>query len=180
MAPGLRAVFCGINPGLRAAAIGHHFAGRGNRFWRTLHLAGITPTLFTPENDRDLLRCGYGLTTAAARPTARAEQIPGLEIRAAANELAAKIESYAPGHVAFLGKQAYAVIARRAQLEWGRQPERFGGAGVWLLPNPSGLNRAFSLERLVEYYRAFRVATEQGLHEQSLGPSAGRAQRLTS
>jgi double-stranded uracil-DNA glycosylase len=156
--PGLSIVFCGINPGMQAAATGHHFAGRGNRFWRALHLAGFTPELLTPENARLLLQYGYGLTTAVSRPTARADQLPRSEIEAAAVQFEAKIRHYAPGVIAFLGKAALSAMSGQRDIEWGPQPGRFGGARAWVLPNPSGLNRAFSLDALASAYRALRVA----------------------
>lgn len=86
----LRVVFCGINPGMRAAASGHHFAGTGNRFWRVLHLAGFTPARLLPENDWDLLRYQCGLTTVVERPTVRASDVAGHEFRAASVSLAPK------------------------------------------------------------------------------------------
>src|ERR1700748_2274990 len=72
VAPGLKAIFCGLNPGGRGAASGHHFEGRGNRFWPVLHQAGFTPRLLTPREDSELPAFGYGLTTVVARPTASA------------------------------------------------------------------------------------------------------------
>jgi double-stranded uracil-DNA glycosylase len=160
LATGLHAIFCGINPGLQAATAGHHFAGRGNRFWSTMQLAGFTPRRLAPEEDREILRFGYGLTTAAPRPTVSADGLAKGEILKAADALAEKMTRYAPRYIAFLGKQAYAEILGQAKLSWGKQEGRFGGAGVWILPNPSGLNRSFTLERLVEHYRAFRIEIE--------------------
>ena len=156
--PGLSVIFCGINPGLRAASTGHHFAGRGNRFWRTLHLAGFTREEWRPEDGRALLRDACGLTTAVARPTARADQLSRSEIKAAAAEFERKIARYAPRYVAFLGKMAIAELTGKRDIEWGPQSLTFGGARVWVLPNPSGLNRAFSLEALVSAYRELRLA----------------------
>ena len=75
LAENLAVVFCGINPGLMAAAQGHHFAGRGNRFWPTLHLAGFTPQRLLPEDDRSILQYRCGLTIVVERPTARADQL---------------------------------------------------------------------------------------------------------
>lgn len=156
--PGLSIVFCGINPGLRAASSGHHFEGRNNRFWRVLHLAGFTPEQIRPEDDRTVLRHGCGLTTVVARATSRAAELSKVEIELAEAAFRKKIEHYAPRHVAFLGKMAYAVISGSPVIEWGRQAEPFGGACAWVLPNPSGLNRAFSLDALVAAYREARLA----------------------
>jgi TDG/mug DNA glycosylase family protein len=156
--PGLSVVFCGINPGVLAASTGHHFAGRGNRFWRTIHLAGFTPDQFGPEDDRALLKYGCGLTTAVSRPTARADDLSRSEISAAASAFEQKIEHYAPRYVAFLGKVALSAMSGTRDIHWGLQPTAFGGARAWVLPNPSGLNRAFSLDALVIAYRELRDA----------------------
>lgn len=161
LAEGLAVVFCGINPGLLAAAQGHHFAGRGNRFWRTLHLAGFTPHNVLPENDRSLLQFGCGLTAVVERPTARADQLSADEFTAAAAGFEQKIACCAPRFVAFLGKAAYAGLSGRKQLQWGLQAQTFAGAAVWILPNPSGRNLAFNLERLVAAYRALYLAVSE-------------------
>lgn len=160
IAPGLSVLFCGINPGMRAAAAGHHFDGRGNRFWQVLYLAGFTAEAFRPENDRKLLPLGFGLTTAVSRATARAEELSRAEIQAAAAQFELKIQRYAPRFVAFLGKMAIAEMSGQRDIEWGLQSSRFGGARAWVLPNPSGLNRAFSLDALVCAYRELRIAAE--------------------
>jgi double-stranded uracil-DNA glycosylase len=156
--PGLSVVFCGINPGVLAASTGRHFAGRGNRFWRTVHLAGFTPEQISPENDHTLLQYGCGLTTVVSRPTARADELSLAEFKAAATEFERKIERYAPQYVAFLGKMALSALSGSREIEWGPQAAAFGGARAWVLPNPSGLNRTFSLDALVTSYRELRLA----------------------
>jgi double-stranded uracil-DNA glycosylase len=156
--PGLSLIFCGINPGMRAASSGHHFEGRSNRFWRVLHLAGFTPEQIRPEDDRTLLRYGCGLTTVVPRPTARAADLSRAEIQLSADDFQRKIEHYAPGYVVFLGKMALAAISGARDIEWGLQAQPFGGAHAWVLPNPSGLNRAFSLDALVAAYSELRTA----------------------
>jgi TDG/mug DNA glycosylase family protein len=156
LGPGLMVVFCGINPGLGAAAGGHHFIGRGNRFWRVLHLAGFTQQELAPEDDSTMLELGYGLTTAVGRPTSRADQVLADEFTDAAATLLAKVELHRPRYLAFLGKAAYAAISGKQLIEWGEQQERFGTARVWVLPNTSGRNRTFSLERLVLAYSALQ------------------------
>jgi TDG/mug DNA glycosylase family protein len=153
----LTVVFCGINPGMLAAAQGHHFAGRGNRFWRTLHLAGFTPEEVRPENDRTILHYQCGLTAVVERATARADQLSQHEFIAAAAAFEQKIARYAPCHVAFLGKAAYSALSGQRNVEWGLQARTFGNAAVWVLPNPSGRNLAFSLEQLVDAYRQLRL-----------------------
>jgi mismatch-specific thymine-DNA glycosylase len=116
LAEQLAVIFCGINPGLTAAAQGHHFAGRGNRFWRTLHLAGFTPEEVRPENDRTILQYQCGLTAVVERPTARADQLSLHEFTAAAADFERKIERYAPRCVAFLGKAAYCALSGQRQI----------------------------------------------------------------
>jgi double-stranded uracil-DNA glycosylase len=161
--PGLAVVFCGINPGARAAAAGHNFVGAGNRFWRAINLAGFTPEQIAAEQDQTLLRYGCGLTTAVARPTRRADELSHDELVAAEAVLRAKIERYAPRTLAFLGKAAYAAIAAQKSVAWGRQAATFAGASVWVLPNPSGLNRGFSLGALVKAYSELRLAAQDDL-----------------
>lgn len=165
VAKDLAVIFCGINPGLLAAAQRHHFAGRGNRFWRTLHLAGFTQGEVRAEDDRTILDYRCGLTAVVDRPTARADQVSLHEFQAAAAAFEQKITRCAPRFVAFLGKTAYAALSGQKQVKWGRQASLFGDAAVWVLPNPSGRNLAFSLEQLVHAYRELRLAAELGEHD---------------
>ena len=158
LADQLDVIFCGINPGMTAAAQGHHFAGRGNRFWRTLHLAGFTPEQVRPENDRTILQYRCGLTAVVDRPTARADQLSLHELIAAAADFEQKILRHAPRFVAFLGKAAYCALSGQRDIAWGLQPDTFGNAKVWVLPNPSGRNLAFSLDQLVDAYRQLYLA----------------------
>ncbi|QTO18303.1 G/U mismatch-specific DNA glycosylase [Burkholderia seminalis] len=154
----LDVLFCGINPGLTAAATGHHFAGRNNRFWRVIHLAGFTPTEISPQDDHMLLRYGCGLTAVVKRPTASAEQLSRAEFIAAAAAFEQKVVRYGPRFVAFLGKAAYAALSGQREVGWGLQPVRMQGANVWVLPNPSGRNLAFGLGDLVDAYRPLYLA----------------------
>jgi len=156
----LAVVFCGINPGLAAAGAGHHFVGRSNRFWRVIHLAGFTPEEILPENDRTILQHRCGLTTVVPRPTAGAAELSTKEFLAAAAQFEQKIAHYAPRFVAFLGKAAYSALSGRRDIAWGSQPTAFGGAAVWVLPNPSGRNLAFSLDQLVGAYRLLYRAAD--------------------
>jgi len=158
LGPGLKVVFCGINPGVDAAAAGHHFLGRGNRFWPVLHLAGFTPHQLAPEDDKTALDFGIGLTAAVARATQRADQLQVGEFADAGAVLVDKLERHRPQCIAFLGKAAYAGITGKRELAWGEQPQRFGGARVWILPNTSGLNRGFSKDMLVAAYAELRRA----------------------
>ena len=166
LALGLDVVFCGINPGMSAATAGRHFVRRSNRFWRAIHLAGFTPEEIAPENDRTILRYRCGLTTVVERPTRRADELSTEEFRAAAMQFERKMMHYAPRFVAFLGQRAYSALSGRREIAWGRQPTPLHEAVVWVLPNPSGRNRAFSLDRLVGAYsqlhRAVRCAPTSG------------------
>lgn len=170
LAPDLAVVFCGINPGATAAAAGHNFSSHSNRFWRAIHLAGFTPQLLPAQQEERLLDYGCGLTAVVARPTRGAADLSRAELIAAADPFRARMERYAPRAIAFLGKPAYAAIVARRDLSWGAQAETFAGARVWLLPNPSGLNRAFSLAQLAEAYGALRQAVACDLARFSAPP----------
>jgi double-stranded uracil-DNA glycosylase len=153
LAPGLTVVFCGINPSLYSAAVGHHFARPGNRFWPALHDAGFTDRPLAPDEDRTLLRHGCGLTNLVARATAAADELAPEEIAAGARRLATQVRRLKPGCVAFLGLGAYRVAFGHRAARIGPQPERFGGARVWALPNPSGRTAAY---RRADFARLFR------------------------
>jgi TDG/mug DNA glycosylase family protein len=152
--PDLSVVFCGLNPGMRSATIGQHFANRSNRFWRVLHLSGFTPEEIMPQDAKSLLNYGCGLTSAVERATVSAGELTRFDFLDARPELEKKIRKYHPRCLAFLGKAACATIFSRRDIAWGRQALRLGGVPIWVLPNPSGLNRAFSLASLIEAYGA--------------------------
>jgi len=149
----LNIVFCGINPGMKSAAIGHHFANRTNRFWRVLHLAGFTDRQLEPEEARHLLDYGYGITSAVARPTVSATDLTRADFIAARPAFERKIAKYRPRYLAFLGKPASLALLNQRNVSWGLQQTKFGGSAVWVLPNPSGLNRAFTIGELTDAYR---------------------------
>jgi TDG/mug DNA glycosylase family protein len=142
----LRVLFCGINPGLYSAAVGHHFARPGNRFWPTLHAGGLTERLFRPAEEQLLVRQGLGITNLVDRATARADELTAAELTAGARRLAAKVCRHRPAVVAVLGVTAYRTAFERPDARVGRQAETIGPAVLWVLPNPSGLNATFSLE----------------------------------
>ena len=154
IAPGLRVLFCGINPGLYSAATGHHFARPGNRFWPALHAAGFTPRLLQPREENELLSLGFGLTNLVARATAGADELTPAEFVAGRRRLAAKVRRYRPRTVAFLGLGAYRHAFGRPQATLGPQPESFEGATVWVLPSPSGLNANYQMAALVKLFRS--------------------------
>jgi TDG/mug DNA glycosylase family protein len=151
----LLAVFAGLNPGLLAASTGRHFAGKSNRFWKVMHQAGFTKELLGAENDRKILEYGFGLITVVDRPTRSASELRKVDYLAAIEHLKLKIERYRPLYLAFLGKAAYQAIANEQNIQWGPQNTKFGETHVWVLPNPSGLNRGYSLEKLVDSYQSF-------------------------
>jgi TDG/mug DNA glycosylase family protein len=153
IAPGLKALFVGINPGLYSAATGHHFARPGNRFWPALHLAGFTQKRLEPAEQAELLKSGYGVTNLVNRGTATADELAAQEFVKGRRRLAAKVRRYRPQIVAFLGVGAYCHAFSCRQAKVGPQNNRFEGAQVWLLPNPSGLNANYQLPRLVQLFR---------------------------
>lgn len=151
----LDVIFCGINPGLKSADDGHHFSGKSNRFWKVLHQSGFTSYEIEPVNDTHILNSGYGLTTAVARATSRADELSKEEFDQALDTFKAKITEFQPKYIAFLGKAAYKAFSKKKEISWGPQSEDFCGAKVWVLPNTSGLNRGFSLSDLVSAYQEF-------------------------
>jgi TDG/mug DNA glycosylase family protein len=159
LAPGLRVVFCGINPGLYSAATGHHFARPGNRFWAALHGAGFTERVLHPSEQRLLLARGCGLTNLVARATATAAELAPGELVAGRRRLQAKLTRLRPRVLALLGVGAYRTAFGRPHAALGLQPEPLAGAAVWLLPNPSGLNAHYPLPRLVALFRELREAS---------------------
>ncbi|KAA0081640.1 G/U mismatch-specific DNA glycosylase [Mycolicibacterium sp. P9-64] len=158
LATGLDVIFCGINPASSAAADGHNFSNGSNRFWAVLHLAGFTDTRLRPEGERRLLDYGCGITAVVERPTPTAAEIAPAEFREARPSFEAKVCEYRPRVVAFLGKRALSAMLSTSDIGWGRQPLEFGGATAWVLPNPSGLNRGFSLDALVRAYSELHAA----------------------
>jgi TDG/mug DNA glycosylase family protein len=154
----LNVVFCGINPGMRSAALGLNFANRSNRFWRVLRLAGFTARQLEPEEARLLLDYGCGITSAVARPTVSARYLCRADYIAARPVFERKIAKYRPRYLAFLGKPACSVFLNERDLPWGLQQTTLGGSAVWVLPNPSGLNCAFTIGMLTDAYRELFAA----------------------
>ena len=156
-----RILFVGINPSLRSAAVGHHFAGRGNPFWRLLHAARFTPEPFGFEDDARLAGLGFALTNLCPRPTRTAAGIPRDEMRRGCRTLLRKIERLRPAIVAFVGVSVYrAFFGRTASGGAGPKPETVAGARVFVLPNPSGLNASYPgfRDKLVWFERLQRFA----------------------
>jgi TDG/mug DNA glycosylase family protein len=160
IAPDLHILFCGINPSLYSAAVGHHFARPGNRFWPTLHGAGFSERLLTPFEDRNLLQRGYGLTNIVERATARADELNPEELLTGQQQLAAKVQHYRPRFLAVLGIGAYRTAFNQPKAVMGRQGDSLHGATIWVLPNPSGLNAHYQLDALKQTYRELLLAIE--------------------
>ena len=155
--PGLRILFVGINPSLRSAEVGHHFARPGNRFWSTLHAAGFTPRRLRPHEDAELPAFGIGVTNIAFRPTRAAAELSADELQAGAADLERTVAEHRPRLVAVVGLTAYRTAFARPRAGWGVQPERIGGRPVWVLPNPSGLNAHY---KPADFARVYAEARE--------------------
>ena len=156
--PGLAVLLCGINPSLWSGAVGLHFANPTNRLWPTLHLSGWTPRRLRPHETTELLAAGLGVTNLVPRATARADELTDDELRAGLPLVTALAEQVRPAWVAFLGLSSYRVATGDRRAVVGPQERVVGGAPVWLLPNPSGLNASWQLPRLAEAYGALREA----------------------
>ncbi|WP_330984955.1 MULTISPECIES: G/U mismatch-specific DNA glycosylase [Enterobacterales] len=150
--PGLRVVFCGINPGKSSAHLGLPFAHPANRFWKVLHLAGFTDRQLKPEEAEQMLDYGCGVTKLVERPTVQASEVALHELREGGRGLITKMQDYQPMALAILGKQAFEQAFSQRGAQWGKQDVTVGDTEVWILPNPSGLSR-ITLDKLVEAYR---------------------------
>jgi len=160
IAPDLRVLFCGINPGLYTAAVGHHFARLGNRFWPALHQSGLTGRLLSPFEERELLDLGLGITNVVAHATATAAELTPADFIKGGGLLRNKIRRFQPRFVAVLGVGAYRAAFAQPKAAIGEQAERIAGARVWVLPNPSGLNANYQLNDLSRLFRVLRRAEE--------------------
>lgn len=158
---GMRILFVGINPSLRSAEVGHHFAGRGNPFWRLLHAAGLTPAPLAPDEDRTLPALGVGITNVCPRATRSAAELTRAELRAGADDLRAKVLALGPAIVAIVGVSLYPLLVPGGRERGpGAKRARLAGARVFVLPNPSGLNASFPgfRQKLVWFRRLRRFA----------------------
>jgi TDG/mug DNA glycosylase family protein len=158
--PGLRVLFSGINPGLYSAAVGLHFARPGNRFWPALYASGFTARLMRPQEQDELLDLGLGITNVVARATARADELDAAEFREGGQILEAKVAALQPRWLAVVGVTAYRVAFGHRQAAIGPQPGDLGGAKLWVLPNPSGLNAHFTAPKLAAAFAELRAAVE--------------------
>jgi TDG/mug DNA glycosylase family protein len=160
VAENLKVLFCGINPGLYTAAIGHHFGRPGNRFWPALYGAGFTPRQYAPWEEHELLPLGYGITNMVPRTTAAASELSPDEYVAGGARLSQMVLRHTPRVVAFLGIGAYRTAFGRPKAVLGLQPERIGTSALWTLPSPSGLNANHQLADLVALFTALREWVE--------------------
>ena len=166
IAPGLRVLFVGINPGVRSAVTGHHFAGYSNHFWKLLREAGLVPEPITYEDDARLLEWGYGVTNLIARPSPGIDDLRPHEYVEGWKVLSRKIRRYRPRIVALVGVTLYRAILplvdptakRNGAVTCGRQSLQLHGAQVFVLPNPSGRNANFSHDEMVAAFKKLRDA----------------------
>ena len=161
IAPGLKVLFCGINPGLYTAAIGHHFGRPGNRFWPALHQAGFTNRLLSPYEERELLNNGYGITNLVNKATASADELSKQELIHGGQLLEEKVLAFQPVYLAVLGIGAYRAAFQRPKASPGLQAAMIRQTRLWVLPNPSGLNAHFQLDDLAHLFRDLRQATTE-------------------
>jgi TDG/mug DNA glycosylase family protein len=180
-----RLLLVGINPGLRSGALGHHFAGNGNPFWRLLHAARLTPTLLPYAESPRLAELGISLTNLCPRTTRTAAELTRPEIARGRVALARKIGDWRPAVVAFVGVSLYRMYFGAAATPGpGPKPETIAGARVFVVPNPSGLNASFPgfADKLVWFrrLRAFvdRVSPEAASGAGRGGSGAGRGGSL--
>lgn len=157
IAENLCVLFCGINPGLYTAAIGHHFGRPGNRFWPAIHGAGFTPRLFAPWEERELLPLGIGVTNMVERTTATAAELSAEEFVAGGERLRATVHRYQPKVVAFLGIGAFRSAFKQPKATLGLQTDAIGSTALWVLPSPSGLNANHQLPDLIALLTELRV-----------------------
>jgi TDG/mug DNA glycosylase family protein len=155
--PGVRVLLVGINPGIRSATIGHHFAGYSNRFWKLLFESGLVPEPISTEDDRRLPEWGFGITNLVARPTPGIDTLRRGEYTTGARTLGRKVRRWKPAVVAFVGVTLFRMVFGRrpgAPLALGLQPELFEGARLFVLPNPSGRNANFSYREMLDAFRS--------------------------
>lgn len=160
VADGLSVLFCGINPGLMSAATGHHFARPGNRFWPVLHRSGFTPRQLKPDQQRELLGYGLGITNVVARASARADELDDEEFREGGRLLTAKVQRWEPRWLAVVGVTAYRTAFSHKKARIGPQERTIGETRIWVLPNPSGLNAHWSAAAMAQEYAKLREAAQ--------------------
>jgi double-stranded uracil-DNA glycosylase len=163
--PGVRVLFVGINPGVRSSLTGHHFAGYSNRFWKLLYDARLVPEPITFGDDDRLPTWGYGITNLIARPTAGIDTLRREEFAAGRARVVRKVRRYKPAVVALVGVTVFRAMFpdHKGAVSLGLQLERLNGAAVFVLPNPSGRNAAFSYAEMLAAFRALRRYTTRAV-----------------
>lgn len=163
-----RIVFVGINPGIRSAKVGHHYAGHSNRFWKLLYDSGLVPIPLTYQDDWRLPHWGYGLTNLISRPTKGSQDLDEDDYRDSQTKLIAKIRQVRPQIVAILGVSLWAAILRYTQpflhehkksptcRRTGLQEYTIAGVKVFVLPNPSGRNAHYSYAEMLNLFRQLK------------------------
>ena len=151
-------LFVGINPGVRSALTGHHFAGFSNRFWNLLYESGLVPERVTYQDDDRLPQFGYGITNIVPRPTPGIDTIEPDEYVAGRARLRRKILRYRPAIVAMVGVTVFRAMfpERKDAVKLGIQKERIGDTSVFVLPNPSGRNANFTYAEMLAAFRALK------------------------
>jgi len=149
-------LFVGINPGVRSALTGHHFAGFSNRFWKLLYQSRLVPEPVTYVDDDRLPEWGFGITNVVARATPGIDELKPEEYVAGRLRLRAKVRRHRPEIVAFVGITVYRALypERRGPVAMGLQEERLGETAVFVLPNPSGRNANYSYDEMLRAYRS--------------------------
>ena len=157
--PGVQILFVGINPGIRSAAIGHHFAGYSNRFWKLLYDSRLIPEPIGAEDDARLCDWGFGITNLIPRMTPGIDTLEPHEYPAGLRRLRRKVKRWKPRVIAFVGVSLYRVIFdRKGPVKLGRQKETFEGAKVFVLPNPSGRNANFTYAEMLAGFKTLASA----------------------
>jgi TDG/mug DNA glycosylase family protein len=154
LAPGLRCVFCGINPGRRSSAAGHHFANPRNDFWRLLAAAGLTPRRLDPSEQWGMLELGYGLTNAAYRTTKGSGDLRRGDFAGSRERLERLAAELRPGWIAFVGKSACQGALGVPRCELGLQEEALGSTRLFVLPSTSPANAAVPYAERLRWFRA--------------------------
>jgi TDG/mug DNA glycosylase family protein len=176
----LAVVFCGLNPARTAAADGHNFSHPSNRFWQVLHMSGFTAVRLEPRNEMRLLEYHCGLTAIVRRPTRRARDVAPKEFRRARHGFETRMRCLSPRAIAFLGKYGFLEMMGQRNVAWGRQELDFAGAMAWILPNPSGLNRSFTVDELARRYAELRAALNSTARTgTNNGPSASISESVS-
>ena len=160
IAPGLRVLFVGINPGVRSAITGHHFAGYSNRFWKLLYESGLVPEPVTAVDDVRLGEWGFGVTNLIARASPGIGDLRPSEYLAGRRRLIAKVAHYRPRIVALVGVTLYRslfparlAVTRPLENVIGLRDDHIAGARVYVLPNPSGRNANFSYAEMLDAFK---------------------------